>query len=274
MIAFPNCKINIGLRVTENRSDGFHNIESVLFPIPWSDALEIIPAENTTGELEFKTSGIRVFGAKDSNLCSKAYQLLAADFQLPAVKMHLHKIIPIGAGLGGGSSDSAHTLILLNKIFQLHLSDEKLESYAAKLGSDCPFFIRNRPVFTFGKGDEFENITLKLKDYFLVLIKPRMHINTAEAYSWINPQKQETSLKELIKLPVKQWKEAIENDFEKPVFERHPSIRNIKSRLYKLGAIYASMSGSGSTVYGIFEEEKHLDTYFRSSTVHSCRLGS
>ena len=265
MIAFPNCKINIGLRVTEKRSDGFHIIETVLTPIPWEDILEIIPSD--TSETELKSTGIRVYGNKENNLCVRAYKLLADDFQLPPIKIHLHKILPIGAGLGGGSSDATFSLILLNKIFNLKLTDEKLESYAAKLGSDCPFFLYNKPVLATEKGDHFQPISIKLKGLHLVVIKPRVHVNTAEAYSWIKPQKRTSSLVNELKLPLAEWKNTIDNDFEKPVFERYPTIRNIKNRLYKLGAIYASMSGSGSSVYGIFEEEKHLNTYFRSSTV-------
>jgi 4-diphosphocytidyl-2-C-methyl-D-erythritol kinase len=272
MIAFPNCKINIGLRITEKRPDGFHNIESIFVPVPWTEIVEIVPSENHLSEVEFKSSGIRMYGSKDSNLCLKAYRLLATQFSLPPVKIHLHKVLPIGAGLGGGSADAANTLILLNKIFDLKLNDADLETISAQIGSDCPFFIRNRPVFASGKGDEFENISLKLKGLFLVIIKPRIHVNTAEAYSWITPRKRTESLKEQIKLPLKDWIDCIENDFEIPVCERFPTIRNIKSRLYKSGAIYASMSGSGSSVYGIFEEEKNLNTYFRSSVVFSTRL--
>lgn len=272
MIAFPNCKINLGLRVTEKRPDGFHNIESIFYPVSWKEILEIVPAEQQSTDVEFKSTGIRVYGSKDANLCVKAYRLLASEFPLQPVKMHLHKVLPIGAGLGGGSADAAFTLVLLNKIFQLGLDDTQLEKFAARLGSDCPFFIRNRPIFASGKGELFENISLKLKGHYLVLIKPRIHVNTAEAYSWIKPRKRDESLKEQIKLPLKDWKDYIDNDFEQPVFERYPTIRNIKNRLYKLGAIYASMSGSGSSVFGIFEEEKNLNTYFRSGVVYGTML--
>jgi 4-diphosphocytidyl-2-C-methyl-D-erythritol kinase len=269
LLAFPNCKINIGLHVTEKRSDGFHNIETVFVPAGWEDMLEIIPTEKQSSDPEIKCTGIRVSGSRDSNLCIQAYKILAADFPLPDVKMHLHKFIPIGAGLGGGSSDAAFTLILLNKIFKLNLSDEKLEDYAKQLGSDCAFFIRNRVVYATGKGDDFEPLKLKLKNIFCIIVKPKIHVSTPLAYSWIKPMKRQQKLSELIQLPITDWKNVIENDFEKPVFEKYPQIKNIKARLYKLGAVYASMSGSGSAVYGLFNEEKHLDTYFRSGQIWS-----
>lgn len=269
MLSFPNCKINIGLHVTEKRSDGFHNIETLLVPAGWEDILEVIAGEKTSGEPEIRCTGIRVSGTRDMNLCIRAYKLLANDFQMSDVRLHLHKIIPIGAGLGGGSSDAAHTLLLLNKIFKLALEDNQLEEYAKNLGSDCAFFIKNRPVYATGKGDVFEPVKLKLKNVYCVIVKPKVHVSTPLAYSWIKPVKRKTTLGELIQLPLNDWKDAIENDFEKPVFEKYPAIKNIKARLYKLGAIYASMSGSGSAVYGLFKEEKHLNTYFRSSLVWS-----
>lgn len=268
MVSFPNCKINIGLHITGKRPDGYHNLESIMVPVPWQDVLEIVPAE-ADQQTEFKSTGIRIFGSKENNLCLKAYELLLADFPLPPARFHLHKIIPIGAGLGGGSSDAALSLVMLNKMFNLKISDEQIENYAARLGSDCPFFLHNKPLYAFEKGDKFEQISLKTEGLFIVLIKPRIHVNTAEAYSWIKPVKRKASLKDLIQQPIESWKDHIENDFELPVFEKYPTIKNIKSRLYKQGALYASMSGSGSTVYGLFREEKHLNTYFRSSTVWS-----
>jgi 4-diphosphocytidyl-2-C-methyl-D-erythritol kinase len=186
--------------------------------------------------------------------------------------MHLHKVIPVGAGLGGGSADASHALTLLNSLFKLNIPESEIEIISSQLGSDCPFFIRNKPVFANEKGDVFEPLKLKIKNLFCVIIKPRFHINTSMAYSWIKPQKRKETLKNLIQLPITEWKNVIENDFEKVVAEKYPAIKNIKSRLYKLGAVYASMSGSGSAVYGLFTEEKHLDTYFRSSTVWSGRI--
>jgi 4-diphosphocytidyl-2-C-methyl-D-erythritol kinase len=272
MLSFPNCKINIGLHVTEKRSDGFHNIETILFPVEWQDILEIVPDEKTSGEVDFKCTGVRVFGTREKNLCIKAYNLLAQHYTLPVVKMYLHKVIPVGAGLGGGSADAAHTIILLNKIFKLNISEKDQENFATQLGSDCSFFVRNKQVIATGKGEIFEPIKIKSKNIFCVIVKPRIHVSTSEAYSWIKPKKRKTSLSDLIQLPLSEWQNNIENDFEKVVAEKYPVIKNIKTRLYKLGAVYASMSGSGSAVYGLFNEEKHLDTYFRSSTVWSGML--
>ncbi len=272
MLAFPNCKINLGLNITGKRADGFHNIETVFIPAGWQDILEIIPDEKSESEIDFRTTGIRLTGSKEKNLCTKAYNLLSTIQNLPSVKMHLHKIIPVGAGLGGGSADAAYTLLILNRIFKLNLPDDELEKIASQLGSDCPFFIRSRTVYANEKGDQFEPVKLKLKNVFCVIIKPRIHINTSMAYSWITPSKPKHSLKDLIQLPLSDWKDAIKNDFEEPVFERYPTIRNIKNRLYKLGAAYASLSGSGSAVYGLFTEEKHLDTYFRSSAMWAGKL--
>ncbi len=269
MLSFPNCKINLGLHVTEKRSDGFHTIDTIMVPIEWNDILEIVHDSTSITATDFKCTGTRLYGPKEKNLCLQAYDLLASRYSLPPVKMQLHKIIPVGAGLGGGSSDSAHTLMLLNKIFNLKISEPELEEYASQLGSDCPFFIRNRIVHATGKGEIFEPLKLKLKNIFCVIVKPRVHISTASAYSLIKPRKRDKSLKELIEAPIKDWKDLIENDFEKAILETNPTIKNIKNRLYKLGAVYSSMTGSGSAVYGFFTEEKHLDTYFRSSTVWS-----
>lgn len=241
-------------------------------PVQWNDILEIVANEGGPVEPEFKSSGIRIYGDKENNLCVRAYKLLANHYPLPPVKMHLHKIIPIGAGLGGGSSDAAFAITTLNQLFKLKLSDTELESFAAKLGSDCPFFIHNKTLFCYEKGDRFEQMKLDGKEYHIILIKPRIHVNTAQAYSWIKPIKRKESIKDLIRTPIENWKETIFNDFEMPVFERYPAIKNIKARLYKQGALYASMSGSGSTVYGIFNEEKHLNTYFRSSMVFQGKI--
>jgi len=267
MISFPNCKINIGLNIVEKRSDGFHAIETVFYPVPWSDILEILPATTKTNSVDFKSTGIRIYGTKDTNLCVRAYQLLAEDFPLSPVKMHLHKIIPIGAGLGGGSSDAAFALKMLNTYFGLQLSEAQLENYAGKLGSDCPFFIRNKAVYATGRGEIFEDIKLKLDDYFFVLVKPRVHVSTAEAYAGVKPQRPAQPLSELIRKPSDTWKTSIKNDFEETILEKYPSIRKIKRRLYDEGAVYASMSGSGSTVYGLFRKQVDLHLHFRSGTV-------
>lgn len=250
MIKFPNAKINIGLYVTEKRPDGFHNLETVFFPVGWSDILEL----TISGEVEFSSSGLVIPGETESNLVLKAYRLLQNDFNLPPVKIHLHKQIPFGAGLGGGSSDGAFTLVMLNKYFELGLSGENLEKYAARLGSDCPFFIRNQPVFATGKGEQMEQLQLSLNNWFILLVKPPFGVPTADAYRSIVPKKPLVSLKELIQLPVQEWKNNLENHFETPVFQQHPKIQEVKQLLYEMGATYASMSGSGSCVFGLFKE--------------------
>ncbi|TAH43759.1 MAG: 4-(cytidine 5'-diphospho)-2-C-methyl-D-erythritol kinase [Bacteroidetes bacterium] len=267
MITFPACKINIGLNIISKRSDGFHSIETVFYPIQWADILEIVPGAQESNTVDFRSTGLRLFGPKDKNLCLRAYQLLSEKFNIPSVKMHLHKVLPIGAGLGGGSSDAASTLMLLNKIFKLGASEEELESIAASIGSDCSFFIRNKPMMATGKGEILKPISLKLKNYFIVIVKPRAHISTAEAYASVKPSKPKFDLSEQIQRPISEWKDFVVNDFEHTIFEKHPGIKNIKNKMYKLGALYASMSGSGSSVYGIFSNEKNLSAYFRSCTV-------
>lgn len=267
MITFPACKINIGLHILSKRNDGFHSIETIFHPVHWTDILEIIPNDLSAQKVDFKSTGIRLFGPKEKNLCLRAYDLLAGKFELAPVKIHLHKVLPVGAGLGGGSSDAASTLMLLNKINKLGLSESDLESLAENLGSDCSFFIRNKTVLASGKGEILEPITLKLKNYFLVIVKPRVHVNTTEAYSFVKPFKRKSSLADLSQQPISEWKNIIYNDFEQSIFEKYPGIKNIKNKMYKLGAVYASMSGSGSSVYGIFEQEKNLNAYFRSCTV-------
>jgi len=272
MISFPNVKINLGLNIVERREDGFHNIETIFYPVSWCDILEIIPGDQKKTGTQFKSSGIKIYSKEQQNLCVKACELLSEKYDLSSVKIHLHKIIPVGAGLGGGSSDASSTLMLLNKIFNLKLNDDELENYAARLGSDCSFFIRNKPVFASGKGDQFEEIKVDLKNYFIILVKPKVHISTSEAYRNVTPAKPVISLKDLIRQPIENWKDRLVNDFEKTIFEKFTVIKNIKTKLYKYGAVYASMSGSGSTVYGIFKEEKNLDASFRNCTVWNGKL--
>lgn len=250
MIGFPNAKINIGLCVTEKRADGFHNLETIFLPVGWCDALEFVVAD----PVAFSASGISISGNAESNLVMKAYRLLQKDFHLPALKIHLHKEIPFGAGLGGGSSDGAFMLMMLNKEFGLNLSQAVLESYAARLGSDCPFFIRNTPVFASGRGELMEPVTLSLNNWFILIVKPPVEVPTANAFQWIVPAKPEQSLKTLIELPVEQWRNTILNQFEASVFQFFPEVKQIKDQMYELGAAYASMSGSGSCVFGLFEK--------------------
>ncbi len=250
MISFPNAKINLGLLITQKRRDGFHNLETVFFPVGWSDALEIAESD----ELRFTTSGISISGSPESNLVMKAYFLLQKDFDLPALKIHLHKQIPFGAGLGGGSADGAFMLRMLNQFFDLKLSQEKLLEYAAVLGSDCPFFILNKPVFATGRGEIMREIKLNVKGLYLLLVKPPLEVSTASAFQNVVPQKPAVSLSELINLPVQDWKDTIVNQFESSVFPQYPEIASIKNQLYDKGAVYASMSGSGSCVFGLFNE--------------------
>lgn len=251
MIVFPNCKINLGLQVLGKRTDGYHNIETVFYPLPFHDVLEVIQAYGTTKNYELFLSGNKIDGDAESNLCVKAYQLLKKDFpQLSTIKIYLHKVIPAGAGLGGGSANGAFMLMLLNDKFNLKISQEQLLNYALQLGSDCPFFIINKPCFAQQRGEVLKPVQLSLSGYKLLLINPGIHINTGWAFTQISFSK--SDIKNHISLPVEQWKNHLINDFEKPVFEHHPAIKNIKDQLYTSGALYASMSGSGSTVYGIF----------------------
>lgn len=251
MIVFPNAKINIGLNVVEKRIDGFHDIESIFYPVmELFDVLEIIKVD----KLQFSSSGITIPGSESDNLCLKAYQLIQSDYKISPVHIHLHKVISIGAGLGGGSSDAAFTLKALNQLFELNLTDEQLINYAKKLGSDCAFFIKNKPIYAFGKGDEFESIDLDLSNYEIKIEYPNIHIGTAEAYGGVTPKPSTNNLKELIQLPIAGWKNSIKNDFEDSIFFNHPQIKTLKDKFYNEGAIYASMTGSGSAVFGFFEK--------------------
>ena len=265
MIVFPNCKINLGLRILRKRTDGYHDLETVFYPIALYDVLEIIQdmgyGIRNTGDkepsLQFSGSGFLINGYPDDNLCVKAYNLLQIDFpQLPAIQMHLHKAIPTGAGLGGGSADAAYTLLLVNKQFQLNLSTNQLTNYALQLGSDCPFFIINKPCFATGRGEILEPIAIDLSAYKFIIVNPGIHISTANAFSDVTPALPAKSVKEIIQQPVETWKEELVNDFELPVFSQYPQIAEIKKLLYDNGALYASLSGSGSSVYGIFSKKK------------------
>ncbi|HCN85288.1 MAG TPA: 4-(cytidine 5'-diphospho)-2-C-methyl-D-erythritol kinase [Sphingobacteriaceae bacterium] len=258
MITFPNAKINIGLNIISRRGDGYHNLETVFYPVGIKDALEVIEAD----KLSFTSSGIVIPGNYEENLCLKAYYLMRQDVHIPPVHIHLHKHIPIGAGMGGGSADAAFFIHLLNDKFQLNLNRDQLSGYARQLGSDCAFFIDNVPAFAHGRGEQLEEIKLDLSGYYMVLVQPPVHISTAEAYRHVEPQVPEMPLKELIQLPVKQWKNKISNDFESSIIKNHPEINELKKVLYLAGALYAAMSGSGSSVYGIFREKvelKHLE---------------
>jgi 4-diphosphocytidyl-2-C-methyl-D-erythritol kinase len=263
MIVFPNCKINLGLHILQKRADGFHDLETVFYPLALQDALEIVQNPLPASTIQFNTTGLKIDSSAESNICFTAYQLLKKDFpELPSIKMHLHKAIPSGAGLGGGSSDGAFTLMLLNKKFNLGLSEEQLIDYALQLGSDCPFFIKNKPCYATGRGERLEEIALNLSHYKIALVNPQIHIHTGKAFSKITPSNQRACIKEIIQQPVEKWKELLKNDFEEVVFAEYPEVKTIKEELYKQGAGYASMSGSGSTVYGLFEKNTQLQLNF------------
>lgn len=258
MVVFPHCKINLGLHVVSRREDGYHNIETCFYPVPRYDILEAIPSSG----FSFDQSGLSIPGASADNLCIRAYQLLKNDFSLAPVKIHLHKVIPMGAGLGGGSSDAAYMLKLLNDLFHLNLSATQLSTYAARLGSDCAFFTQPQPMLGSGRGEILENIDVNLKGYWLCLVKPDVHVSTAEAYAGMVPQPPARPLKEILSLPVENWKSLLVNDFEKTIFGKFPLLNEVKQRLYKSGAAYAAMSGSGSTIFALFKENPSLDKQF------------
>lgn len=258
MITFPNAKINLGLSITEKRPDGYHNLETVFYPVALEDALEIRNSTDADKKYTLYQHGMEISGNPEENLVVKAYLLLDKKFHLPPTEIHLYKHIPSGAGLGGGSSDAAFMLKLLNEYYHLGLSDDQLETYAATLGADCAFFIKNSPTFAEGIGNIFSPIPLSLKGYQIMIIKPDVFVSTREAFSNIHPHHPEYPVVEAIKHPIHEWKNILINDFEASVFPQHPVIGEVKEKLYSHGAIYASMSGSGSSVFGIFEQECSL----------------
>ncbi len=267
MISFPNCKINIWLNVIRKREDGYHDLESVFYPVPLTDILEITTyrAVSRNAPFPFTLTGLPVEGIPSTNICIKAYKLLKNDFpELPFIQLHLHKIIPTGAGLGGGSADGAFTLQILNELFELGLSTDQLLNYSAQLGSDCPFFIINKPCLANGRGEVLEQIKVNLEDYKLLIVNPGLKVYTGDVFRFINPEIPEVPLKQIIAKPVSEWKHFLKNDFEKIVFKTHPGIVEIKDELYRRGAIFASMSGSGSTVYGLFPRGESIDISFAS----------
>ena len=259
MVIFPNAKINIGLNIIEKRSDGFHELETVFYPVPVKDALEIIISKNESDQdINFTSSGNEINVNAENNLCVKAFYLIKKDFpQIPSVKMHLHKHIPTGAGMGGGSADASSVLLLLNNYFNLNISQNKLLHYALLVGSDCPFFIINKPSFAAGRGEKLLPINIDLSGYKILIVHPGIHVNTAEAFKELNQNNFSSTgeLQENILTDIKQWKTSIKNDFEFSVFKKYPAIAAIKNKLYEEGAIYSSMSGSGSAVFGIFVKE-------------------
>jgi len=268
VIVFPNCKINLGLNIIRKREDGYHDVETVFYPIQINDVLEIIKSEtkDSIEGVQFTSSGLTIDGNTSGNLCVIAYQLLKKDFpSLPSVKMHLHKHIPMGAGLGGGSADGAFALKLLNDKFKLNLSKDQLINYALQLGSDCPFFIINQPCFASSRGEVMENIAIDLSAYQFVIVNPGIHVSTSLAFKNITPTIPHQSIKEMIQQPVETWKSLLVNDFEKAIAKEHPAINEIKEHLYSAGAVYASMTGSGSTVFGIFTKTQRPALVFPES---------
>jgi len=255
MIDFPNAKINIGLNITDKRPDGFHNIETIFYPISLSDILEVqILAE--AGKTEVINTGIAIDAPSEKNLTYQAFRALQQMHFIPEIKLHLHKIIPFGSGLGGGSSDAAFTLTLLNKLFSLELQEDQLKRHAEKLGADCAFFLNNTPQYAFEKGDQMIATNFSLKGYYLLLVVPNISISTKFAYQGVSPQKSTASLKQNIEeLKVESWKNYIKNDFEEHIFSHYPELKMIKEQLYNAGALYASLSGSGSSIYGIFKSK-------------------
>lgn len=268
MITFPIAKINLGLNVVERRTDGYHNLETVFYPVPISDALELTimnPKFPSATDCDIKVTNINVEGDEQRNLVVRAYQLLKQDFQqMPRVHAHLFKGIPTQAGMGGGSSDCAYTIRLLNEMFTLGLSDDQMIRYAARLGADCPFFILSRPAYAEGIGERLQPIDLDLTGYYIAVVRPDIPVSTKEAFSLIKPAKPAKCCRDVVSQPIETWREELVNDFELSVFALHPEIGAIKEQLYSLGAVYAAMSGSGSAVFGIFRETVKLSDNFPS----------
>jgi 4-diphosphocytidyl-2-C-methyl-D-erythritol kinase len=257
MIQFSPCKINLGLSILEKRADGFHALETVFYPVGLQDIVEVVPAKL----FAFSHTGISIPGDVSNNLCVKAYHLLKADFpEMGDVKIHLHKNIPMGAGLGGGSGDGTTVLILLNQLFELNLTQKQLIEYAARLGSDCPFFIFNEACHATGRGEILEPTSIDLSSYTIALVHPGIHIATSWAFQQLSPCVKEKSIATIIKQPMNTWKSELINDFEAPVFKAHPSLEAFKNNLYSQGAIYASMSGSGSSLFGIFPKGTKIES--------------
>ena len=290
MVTFPNCKINLGLHIISKRPDNYHELETVFYPLPFTDVLEVVskePGDESPGPkvgsrepeaassiydeegLQFMLSGLNPEGEPANNLCIKAWHLLKRDYpQLPAIQLYLHKAIPAGAGLGGGSADGAFLLKLLNEKFHLQIPEEQLLAYALQLGSDCPFFIKNTPCLATGRGELLEPVHLNLSNYSFVLVHPGIHIPTVTAFAQLTPAPPVKPLTEIIKQPVNTWKDELKNDFEVPAGNQYPELKSIKEKLYAAGAVYASMSGSGSSFYGIFNKGVINTELFSSYNFH------
>lgn len=263
MIRFSGAKINLGLHVTSRRSDGYHDLETVFYPIPLFDALELIVQPDSTKEISLIMSGISIQGNLEDNLVCKAYHLLADKYNLPSVTAYLKKIIPLGAGMGGGSSDATMMLKMLIDLFHLSISDDELEVLAAQLGADCAFFVGNKPVYAEGIGNVFSPILCDLKGYQLLLVKPNVFVSTKDAFAYVVPRDKKltmpkVNLRDVIKEPVSKWRELMVNDFEQSVFVKFPILQSLKKELYDAGAEYVAMSGSGATVFGLFSQDNFI----------------
>lgn len=255
MIVFPNAKINIGLYITEKRPDGFHEIETVFYPVHgFADCLEFFESK----ELTFENLGIQIDAPVEKNLCIKAWNIFKKYYDIPPIHMVLYKNIPFGGGLGGGSADASFLLSAINEHFNIGAPTEELEKMALEIGSDCPFFINNKPIFAQGRGEIFSPVSMSLANYWIVLVKPDVTVGTAEAYRGVTPYKRQQKLADVIPTNIADWKDIVVNDFEQSIFKSHPEIEAAKNKLYEAGAVYASMSGSGATVYGLFEKETKI----------------
>jgi 4-diphosphocytidyl-2-C-methyl-D-erythritol kinase len=254
MILYPPAKINLGLNILRKREDGYHDIDTCMVEIPFTDILEVSESES----FKFLQTGITINGTGGTNLCEKAYQLMRKEFEIGPVRIHLRKQIPVGAGLGGGSADATYTLLALNQLFQLQLSFQKLKELSSELGSDCPFFVEGMPQIAQGRGEILTTVEMDLSNLYLALLNPGIHVGTKEAYDGVSVGENIVSIEEIVQKPIDQWNVLLKNDFETSVFLQHPKIQKLKESLYQSGAIYAAMSGSGSSVYGVFTEEKTL----------------
>jgi 4-diphosphocytidyl-2-C-methyl-D-erythritol kinase len=273
MVTFPPAKINIGLYVTSRRDDGYHNISTVFYPIGLSDVLEVVPdPDNGPGSVSISLSGLKIDGSPDSNLVAKAYRLLDERHGLPGVKVYLHKCIPTGAGLGGGSSDGVSMLMLLNELADLRLSYCDLTRLALELGSDCPYFVDPVPSFAHGRGELLASAGVSLKGMWLMLFHPGTGISTGPAYAHVKVAEPPVAIERLIGQPVPDWRHTIGNVFEHYAFQQQPVIAEIKDKLYRAGAVYASMTGSGSAVYGLFSEETGVPEGIREYLIHQEKL--
>lgn len=276
MITFPIAKINLGLNVVERRPDGYHNLETVFYPVPIRDALEVTtmdPQFPSPYDCDLKVTNISIEGDEQRNLVVRAYQLLKQDFpQLPRIHAHLHKAIPTQAGMGGGSSDCAYMIRLLNEQFQLGLSTQQMQQYAARLGADCAFFILSQPAYAEGIGERLEPIALDLSQYWIAVVRPDIPVPTKEAFSLVHPHHPEKNCRDVVMQPIETWRQDLVNDFEQSVFTLHPEIGAIKQQLYSLGAVYAAMSGSGSAVFGLFREDIKIGEHFPEMFTYCGRL--